>query len=166
MSPSDYELSGRTRIALYALADNPNVEPASEKPSPGAPEPRIVVADHNQQVRVVVGEILSKCKVAVVDCALDGAHAIDAVFRLQPDILILDIIMPVMDGIRVTRQLRRANSPTRIIILTAIVDESFQRAAMQAGAQAYVIKARMPTDLPQAITAVMRGTVFRSSEQA
>src|SRR5262249_36000893 len=99
-------------------------------------------------------------------CALDGAQAIDAVFRLQPNILILDIIMPVMDGIRVTRQLRKASSPTKIIILTTIADESFQRAAMQAGAQAYVIKARMLTDLPQAITAVMSGVEFRSSEEA
>ena len=166
MSSSDRELPGHTQMPFLAAPDNVNAESTSGRPGTGAPEPRVVLAESNQQVRLVVSEILSKCKIAVVGCALDGAEGIDAVFRLQPDILILDIVMPVMDGIRVTRLLRRSNSPTKIIILTAIVDESFQRAAMEAGAQAYVIKARMLSDLPQAITAVMSGTEFRSSEEA
>ena len=129
------------------------------------PKSRVVLADDNQQMRIAITEILTvKCKVAVVGCALNGAQAIDAVRQLQPDILILDIIMPLMDGIRATRLLRKTDSRTRIIFLTAVADLSFQRAAMEAGAQAYVVKAKMSTDLPRAISAVMNGATFISSE--
>jgi CheY-like chemotaxis protein len=64
--------------------------------------------------------------------------------------------MPVLDGIAAARKLREADSPTRIIFLTGIEDSSFQQAAMEAGGQAYVFKSQLFTDLPRAITAVMR----------
>jgi DNA-binding NarL/FixJ family response regulator len=124
-----------------------------------------VLADDSQRMREAVARVLStKCEVELVGCALDGAQAVDAVLRLQPDILILDIMMPVLDGIRVTRMLRKVASSTRIIFLTGIVDSSFQRAAMEAGGQAYVFKSQLFTDLPCAITAVMTGARFLSSE--
>jgi DNA-binding NarL/FixJ family response regulator len=111
----------------------------------------------------MVAELLrDKCGVAVVGSALDGAEAIDVVLRLQPDILILEIIIPVIDGIMVTRKLRKLNSATKIIVLTSVVDTLFQSAAIAAGAQAYVIKARIFPDLPDAIAAVTRGEQFVS----
>jgi len=129
------------------------------------PKPRIVLADPNQRMREAVVRVLNtKCEVEVVGYALDGAGTVDAAIGLHPDILILDIIMPGLDGIRVARMLRRINSPTKIIFLTGIEDSSFQQAAMKAGGQAYVFKASAFTDLPRAITAVMTGGTFFSSK--
>jgi DNA-binding NarL/FixJ family response regulator len=128
-------------------------------------KPRIVLADDNRSMREAVARALStRCEVDVVGCAINGAQAVDAVARLQPDILILDIIMPVLDGIGAARKLRKADSPTKIIFLTGIEDSSFQQAAMEAGGQAYVFKAQLITDLPRAITAVMAGATFRSTK--
>lgn len=129
------------------------------------PKPRIVLADANQRMREAVARVLkTECEVEVVGCALDGAGAVDAAIGLQPDILILGIIMPGLDGIRVARMLRRVDSPTRIIFLTGIEDSSFQQAAMEAGGQAYVFKSQLFTDLPRAITALMTGARFLSSK--
>jgi DNA-binding NarL/FixJ family response regulator len=129
------------------------------------PKPRIVLADANQRMREAVARVLkTECAVEVVGRALDGTGAVDAAIGLQPDILILEVIMPGLDGIRVARMLRRINSPTRIIFLTGVEDSSFQQAAMEAGGQAYVFKASAFTDLPRAITAVMTGATFLSSK--
>ena len=163
MPSFDLQLVQHTWIALAAHPDDSSGE--SEGRNVGPCLPRVVLADDSQQMRTAITEILTgKCKVAIVGCALNGAQAIDAVRQLQPDILILDIIMPVMDGIRATRLLRKTDSRTKIIFLTAIADVSFQRAAIEAGAQAYVIKAKMSADLPRAISAVMTGATFIPSE--
>ena len=159
----DLKLVQHTWIAAHPGDSSGESEKRNVDPS--LPNPRVVLADDSQQMRTAITEILTgKCKVAVVGCALNGAQAIDTVRQLQPEILILDIIMPVMDGIRATRLLRKTDSRTRIIFLTAIADASFQRAAIEAGAQAYVIKAKMSADLPRAISDVMSGATFISSE--
>jgi DNA-binding NarL/FixJ family response regulator len=151
-------------VAPCALPDDSTDGSGEKRPVDPLPKPRVVLADDSRRMRNVVEQVLSaKCEVEVVGCAVDGGRAIDAVHSLQPDILILDVMMPVLDGIRVTRLLRRVGSPTRIIFLTGIQDSSFQRAAMEAGGQAYVFKNRMFSDLPRAISAVMRGTTFLSS---
>lgn len=127
-------------------------------------KPRIVLADDNRCMLLSVAHALgSWCEVQVVGHALNGAEAVESVLRLQPDILILDIVMPVLDGIQAARKLREADSPVRIIFLTAIEDSSTRKAAMEAGGQAYVSKFQLITDLPRAITAVMEGGTFLSS---
>ena len=152
-------------MASFELAALPGNSPDQSQGRSRLSKPRVVLADDSQRMREAVARVLStKCEVELVGCALDGAQAVDAVLRLQPDILILDIMMPVLDGIRVTRMLRKVASSTRIIFLTGIVDSSFQRAAMEAGGQAYVFKSQLFTDLPCAITAVMTGARFLSSE--
>ena len=127
---------------------------------------RIVLADDNEQMRNAVSRAL-RCNpnVEILRIAENGAQAVEAVLACHPDILITDIIMPVTDGIQATRRLTRAGSPVRIIFLTGITDCDFQRAAMQAGGQAYVFKSQLFTDLPQAIAAVQNGGTFLSSEQ-
>jgi len=114
-------------------------------------------------MRIAAADILTtKCNVEVIGFTSDGAQAIDDVFRTKPDILISETALPVVDGIRVTRVLSNARTQTRIVILTGIVDVSFQRAAMEAGALAYVIKSRMLTDLPPAMKAVLESGTFFS----
>jgi chemotaxis response regulator CheB len=75
-------------------------------------KPRIVLADNSQCMRQRVARVLSAtCEVDVVGCALNGAQAVDTTLQLQPDILILAVIMPVLDGIAAARKLREADSP-------------------------------------------------------
>lgn len=161
---SFYELD-RDRIRAGFRAAEPSSTAGSEPEGTGPrlPKPRVLIADSHQPMRSVAADVLStKCKVEVIGFASDGAQAIDDVFRIKPDLLVLEITLSVLDGIRVTRVLNNAKTQTRIIILTGIVDAAFQRAAMDAGAQAYVIKARMLTDLPLAIMAVLEGRTFCS----
>lgn len=141
-------------------------EPKAERTRSGPPKTRVLLADSHQPMRIAAADILStECKAEVIGFASDGAQAIDDVFRLKPDILVLEIVLPVVDGIRVTRMLKNAKTPTKLLILTGIVDRSFQRAAMEAGAHAYVIKARMYRDLPLAVKAVLEGGTFCSPEK-
>lgn len=127
-------------------------------------KPRVVVADDDRCMLSAIERALGTwCDVELVGRALDGVQAVDATLRLQPDILILDIVMPHLDGIQVARKLRKANSPAKIIFLTALEDSSTEKAAMEAGGQAYVSKFQVITDLPRAIVAVMEGATFLSS---
>ena len=92
--------------------------------------------------------------------------ALKAVKELKPDILVLDISMPVMDGIETAQRLRQANSKTRIVFLTVHDDPEFASAAMDAGAMGYVIKSRMVSDLLVAINEVYAGRTFVSPLRA
>jgi len=81
----------------------------------------------------------------------DGQQALDASRELKPDVLVLDISMPVMTGIETARRLKEAGSETRIVFLTVHDDPDFAREALEAGAVGYVIKQRIASDLVAAI---------------
>jgi DNA-binding NarL/FixJ family response regulator len=153
----------RIRAGLHAAEPSPTGDWETKIKGSGSPKPRVLIADNHQPMRSAAANVLgTKCEVEIIGFASDGKQAIDDVFRIKPDILILEITLPVTDGIRVTRVLSNAKTKTRIVILTGIADAAFQRAAMEAGALAYVIKARMLTDLPLAIEAVLEGGTFCS----
>lgn len=122
---------------------------------------RVVIADDHQAVTANVRRtIFEECEViAVVE---DGRQAVTAVLTLNPDILVIDISMPVMDGLQAARQLQTANSHARIIFLTIHEDHDFVAAALAAGAFGYVSKARLSTDLVPAILEAMQGHTFVS----
>ena len=133
-----YELDRERILKRFRAAEPPSpgeseTEGASSSPS----KCRVLIADSHKQMRIAAADILTtKCNVEVIGFTSDGAQAIDDVFRTKPDILISEIALPVVDGIRVTRVLSNARTQTRIVILTGIVDVSFQPAAMEAGALA------------------------------
>jgi DNA-binding NarL/FixJ family response regulator len=123
--------------------------------------PRVVVADDNVRLLEKVVELLQPvCE--VVGTVSNGFKALDAVEAFGPDIAILDISMPGLNGIEVARQLTGLASSTKIMILTVHEDADFMDAAFAAGASAYVVKSRIATDLTIAVAAVWRGEVFRS----
>ena len=98
----------------------------------------------------------------VVGTAENGLDSYKAVLALQPDVVLLDITMPAMDGLLVAQRLRDAKSCAKIILLSAYDDPDFIAAGFAAGADCYVTKARITTDLDAAIGIALQGNHFIS----
>ena len=123
---------------------------------------RVVLADDHQAVAANVRRvILEECE--VVAAAENGKQAVAAVLALDPDVLLIDISMPIMDGLQAARQLQRARCRTKVVFLTIHEDQDYVAAAFAAGGIGYVVKARLATDLVPAILEAMRGHSFVSS---
>ena len=95
----------------------------------------------------------------------DGAAAVEAVARLSPDIVVMDISMPCMDGIRATREVERMGVDTKVVVLSGFDDLTFMECAFEAGSSGYVVKSRMNADLVFAIREVLAGRTFRSHSE-
>ena len=95
----------------------------------------------------------------IVAAVENGRLALDAVLALDPDILITDISMPVMDGLQLAGQLKRSHSRTKTIVLTMHQDSYFVAAALSLGVSAYVTKTLMSSDLIFAIEDALKGRV-------
>ena len=125
---------------------------------------RVVLADDHQQmiarVRQTPGE-----EFEVVGAVEGGKQAVDAVLALNPDALVIDISMPILDGLQAAKQLQTANCPTRIIFLSIYDGRDFLDAAFSAGASGYVNKCRLSTDLIPAIHEAMLGQILISRSQ-
>jgi len=98
----------------------------------------------------------------VIGTAENGAEAVDLTTRLCPDVLVLDICMPVENGITAAYHLRDLGSKTKVIFLTINHDPEFVEAAMSAGASGYVLKQSLAAELVPAIWSAMHGHVFIS----
>ena len=97
--------------------------------------------------------------IEVVGEAANGAEAVDLARRLQPDVVLLDLVMPQMDGIEATPKIIEDSPHSRVIILTSFGEEDRVFPAIRAGAQGYLLKDIAPDDLVQAVRAVYLGQV-------
>jgi DNA-binding NarL/FixJ family response regulator len=122
---------------------------------------RVVLADDHQSVVTRVRETLGN-EFVVIDAVKDGNQAVASVLSLDADVLVIDISMPVLDGLQAATQLQTVNCRTKIIFLTIHEDLDFVTAAFAAGASAYVIKSRLTVDLIPAIHAALLGNTFVS----
>jgi len=128
---------------------------------------RIALADDHHLIRSGLKLLLSSNEtLAIVGEASDGSAALALVDQLQPDILLLDLAMPGMDGLECLRELKRLNLPTRVIVLTMYEDENYVLEAMLAGAQGYVQKSAIDTELFQAIENVAAGRLHLNEKSA
>ena len=128
---------------------------------------RIALADDHHLIRSGLKLLLgSNESLSIVGEASDGASALLLVEQLQPDILLLDLAMPGMDGLECLRELKRRNLPTRVIVLTMFEDENYVLAAMSAGALGYVQKSAIDTELFQAIDNVAAGRLHLNESSA
>ena len=128
---------------------------------------RIALADDHHLIRSGLKLLLdSNETLSIVGEASDGASALLLLEQLQPDILLLDLAMPGMDGLECLRELQRRNLPTRVIVLTMFEDENYVLAAMSAGAQGYVQKSAIDTELFQAIENVAAGRLHLNEKSA
>ena len=98
----------------------------------------------------------------IVGSVSNGLDLLEAAARLKPDVVVLDITMPDLDGIEVARQLQRAGCHAKLVFLTVHQDADYVHAAFQAGGNAYVIKSRLASDLVPAIHEALAGRSFVS----
>ncbi len=122
---------------------------------------RVVLADdHEPMLHRVAKLLITECD--VVGTVSDGQQAFEAAMGLKPDVIVLDISMPVMNGIETAHRLMEADAKTRIVFLTVHDDPDYAREALETGALGYVIKPRIASDLMTAINEVHAGRSFVS----
>jgi DNA-binding NarL/FixJ family response regulator len=118
----------------------------------------VVIADDQALVRGGFRMILdAKDDMEVLGEAGDGAEAVELVARLRPDVVLMDVRMPGMDGIEATRRIVASGSPARIVMLTTYDVDEYVFAALRAGASGFMLKDVRPPDLVEAIRIVARG---------
>ena len=122
---------------------------------------RILLADDQPAICEAVASLL-KATYEIVASVGDGQALIQAAMRMNPDIIVTDISMPVLNGIEAANILRDSGSKSRIIFLTVHQDLDFIKACSAAGALAYVSKSRMSVDLLSAIEEALAGHSFVS----
>lgn len=121
---------------------------------------RVALADDHHLIRSGLKLLLgSDDSLEIVGEASDGAAALQLTEALQPDILVLDLSMPGMDGMECLREIKRRGLATRVIVLTMYEDENYILEAMTAGASGYVQKSSVDTELFQAIQNVTAGQI-------
>ena len=122
---------------------------------------RILLADDNDEILATVRQELAD-EFEIIGTVSNGQDAVDAVLRFDPDVVVLDIAMPVLDGIRASSRIRESNGRTKILFLTIQEKTEYVSAAFAAGASGYVTKRRLLTDLGYAIREVVEGRRFLS----
>jgi two-component system, NarL family, response regulator NreC len=123
---------------------------------------RIVLADDHVLVRQGLKSLLEREGFQVVAEASDGQEALRHVESLQPDIAVMDISMPTLNGLNAAREVKRASPKTRTILLTQHDESQYIRDALEAGVKGYVLKSQVASDLVLAIRQVSRGQVYLS----
>ena len=119
---------------------------------------RVILADDHAVVRKGIREFLeTNDALKVVAEAANGDEALKLIRDLRPDVAVLDIQMPGQSGIEVTRAVRAERLPVGLLLLTAFDDEPYIRAALQAGANGYVLKTAEAQNLIEAVHAVYEG---------
>jgi DNA-binding NarL/FixJ family response regulator len=126
---------------------------------------RILLADDHKEIRDKVKRYLES-EFNVLDAVENGRQLLEAAAKLDPDLCLLDISMPVLDGIETATKLKESGSKAKVIFLTVYEDADFLQAALKTGASGYVIKRRMASDLRRAVKEALAGRIFISSSAA
>nr|WP_042186948.1 response regulator transcription factor [Kibdelosporangium sp. MJ126-NF4]CEL17694.1 DNA-binding response regulator, LuxR family [Kibdelosporangium sp. MJ126-NF4]CTQ91080.1 DNA-binding response regulator, LuxR family [Kibdelosporangium sp. MJ126-NF4] len=124
---------------------------------------RVVLADDESMIRAGIAAILgSDQDIEVVGQAEDGRGAVDQVVRHQPDIAVLDIQMPVLDGLAAAAEIRRLRPETGVVMLTTFGEDAYVEQALSLGANGFLLKSGDPAELVAGIRAVADGAAFLS----
>ena len=139
----------------------------SSRPSgdPSAPAsgdaPRVLLVDDNEMT-LARGKSVLATRCVVVGTARNGHAALEAAAALNPDVIVLDISMPGMNGFELAKRLRAAGSTARLVFLSVHEDEELILAARNAGGIGYVVKTRLASDLELAVKEARAGRPFQS----
>jgi DNA-binding NarL/FixJ family response regulator len=123
---------------------------------------RVLLADDHAVVRHGLRALLEKDGLQVAGEASDGQEAVRLAPAVRPDVAILDISMPLLNGLEAARELRKASPQIKIILLTRHDEPQYVTEALRAGVKGYVLKSQAANDLVQAIEQVGRGGVYLS----
>jgi DNA-binding NarL/FixJ family response regulator len=123
--------------------------------------PRLLIVDDQDEVRRTVAELLEDT-FRIIGMAEDGERAIELASVLHPDVVVLDICMPVLNGIDAAERLRASGYPTKVVFLSMQDDPEFVSAALATGALGYVLKSSVGTELISAIWKAVEGRRFIS----
>jgi DNA-binding NarL/FixJ family response regulator len=123
--------------------------------------PRLLLADDNQQFRATTAQFL-QAEFEVVKTFGDGHALLEEVGRLKPDAVLLDISMPVLNGIEAAQRLKATGNRAKVIFLTMHQDPDHLHAGLAAGALGYVAKSRLASDLLPALREALAGRPFVS----
>lgn len=124
--------------------------------------PRVVIVDDHCGVVNEIAALL-RAEFDVVATASDGVSALDCIRRLVPDVVLLDLYMPGLNGLDVVNALKTISVCTVAVIMSGHEDPELSKAAIEAGAMAFVTKSRLMRDLIPALRAAVQGSVFVSS---
>lgn len=122
---------------------------------------RVVLADNHREMLAAIRRILDE-EFEVVGAVEDGEQAVMTVLSLNPDVLVIDISLPILNGLQAAKQLQAGNCRAKVIFLSVHEGPEFVEAACSAGASGYVSKARLSTDIIPAIHKAMLGQIFIS----
>lgn len=123
---------------------------------------RVLLADDHALVRQGLMAFLERQGFQVVSEASDGDEATRHAKDTQPDIAVLDISMPILNGVDAAREIRKTSPKTKIIILTKHDEDQYVTEALRAGVKGYVLKSQVANDLIHAIQEVCRGSIYLS----
>lgn len=119
---------------------------------------RVIVVDDQKLVREGLASLLALLpEIEVAGTAADGAEALDLVDRVHPEVALMDLRMPRMDGVEATRRIRAAHPSTQVIILTTYDDDESILAALRAGARGYLTKDSGAEEIARAVALVRAG---------
>jgi DNA-binding NarL/FixJ family response regulator len=122
---------------------------------------RVILVDDHPAVLRQTMQLLPQ-RFDVVDISQDGSQVLSAVRELAPDVIVLDITLPLMSGMELARRIRASGCETKIVFLTVHADPDYLCEAFEAGALGYVIKPRLASDLIPALDAAVAGERFVS----
>lgn len=127
----------------------------------GGSRPRILIADDHTMVAEALKKLLER-DFEVVGIVSDGLALVDFVSKLNPDIVLVDIAMPLLNGLDASEQIRSMNHTIRIVFLTMNQDRALTAEAFRRGASGYLLKTSALSELPNALRAVLRGKYYMS----
>jgi NarL family two-component system response regulator LiaR len=128
---------------------------------------RILVVDDHAVVREGLRAFLGVQEgFEIVGEAADGAEAIERAGELEPDVVLMDLVMPELDGVSAMRELRQRSPRSRVIVLTSFLDDDRLLPALEAGAAGYLLKNSQPAELARAIRAAQAGEAIIDSAVA
>jgi DNA-binding NarL/FixJ family response regulator len=128
---------------------------------------RVLVADDQTLFRAGLSRLLSEdARVEVIGQAIDGADAVKQAAKLKPDVILMDLKMPNLDGIEATRQIVEADPNIKVMVLTTFETDSQVIQALKAGASGYVLKDSSAAAIVSSIVAVMAGEKVMASAVA
>jgi two-component system nitrate/nitrite response regulator NarL len=123
---------------------------------------RILIADDHEVVRKGVRSLLESQENQNITEASNGKEAVDIASEMSPDLVVLDVTMPILDGLSAARQIKKALPRVPIVILSIHNGPEMMRATKRAGADAFVTKSDLGSVLLKAVEAVMQGKTYFS----